>query len=326
MKPPPPALAFGLVGRFAVIGSEAGLREVIGTTQGEAALSARRRLREARRGGARRERSAHLYVNPATGVAAAPPAGARPARPATGGRQVNISLVAGAQLADARRRHAGRAGTRRRAALPDPEARAGARRSCRATPGWPWASATSPPTSPGDVAGAPARWAACSAVKVAERRSSLGTLLGRAARAARSHRAPTQPRRAATSGAGAARRASSPPAASVLELKGAVVISSTDAARSRAAVGEARRSPAPGRRSSHTCLDRRHRSSAGRAPAGRAAAARHRRRAGLPTAPKFVLGLGEASVRPPSHPPKRSPARPTRGGRRGARRRERSRA
>ncbi len=59
----PGGVAFGLVGRFAVIGSEAGLRAVIGATQGEPALSAAQGYSKLA-GSAPAEALAHLYVSP----------------------------------------------------------------------------------------------------------------------------------------------------------------------------------------------------------------------------------------------------------------------
>ena len=100
--------------------------------------------------------------------------------------------------------------------------------------------------------------------------------------------------------------------ASLLELKAAVVIASNDAARSRAAVGEARRAAAQGRRLGLAGDDSGHRSgdrrkdhglpvvldiAAGRDAAGNA---------------KFVLGVGEASVRTALDPPSTLSASPTR--------------
>src|SRR6185437_9670682 len=59
----PGGVAFGLVGRFAVIGTEDGLRAVIGTTQGEQALSAATGYSKLA-GSAPSGAIAHLYVSP----------------------------------------------------------------------------------------------------------------------------------------------------------------------------------------------------------------------------------------------------------------------
>jgi hypothetical protein len=82
-------LALGLVGRFAVIGSEEGLRQVIGATQGEPALASAggyRKLAAQAPSGA----LAHLYVNPTAAAAG----GASSLLGALGGeREANLSLI-----------------------------------------------------------------------------------------------------------------------------------------------------------------------------------------------------------------------------------------
>lgn len=91
-------VAFGLVDRFAVIGSEAGLRGVIETTHGGSALSATSaytRLLAA----APTDALAHLYSNPTAAVSGSSGAGASKEGAAglvgllAGTRQANISLV-----------------------------------------------------------------------------------------------------------------------------------------------------------------------------------------------------------------------------------------
>ena len=87
-------IAFGLVDRFAVIGSEAGLRGVIDTTQGEAALSAAGGYSKLL-GAAPSEAIGHLYVNPTSAQHTSSAATGLPAL-LSGGRQANVSLVASA--------------------------------------------------------------------------------------------------------------------------------------------------------------------------------------------------------------------------------------
>lgn len=88
-------VAFGLVDRFAVIGSESGLRSVIETTHGGGALantSAYAKLLAA----APSEALAHVYSNPASATNAA----AKQAGGATEGAAGVLSLLAGAQQAN----------------------------------------------------------------------------------------------------------------------------------------------------------------------------------------------------------------------------------
>jgi hypothetical protein len=65
----PGGVAFGLVGRFAVVGSEAGLRAVIGATQGEPALAGAQGYSKLA-GSAPGEAIAHLYVSPGAALPA----------------------------------------------------------------------------------------------------------------------------------------------------------------------------------------------------------------------------------------------------------------
>jgi len=93
-------IAFGVVHRFVVIGSESGLHSVVDTTLGGAALAQAagyaKLLAQAPSGAL-----AHIYSNPAAGGEAA--AGAKPSgmlELLAGARQANISLVAGASSLD----------------------------------------------------------------------------------------------------------------------------------------------------------------------------------------------------------------------------------
>jgi Protein of unknown function (DUF3352) len=85
-------LALGLVGRFAVIGSEAGLRGVIGATQGETALSAAAGYKKLT-AGAPAGAIGHLFVNPEAG-APAPGGDSGLLALLSGRREANISLLA----------------------------------------------------------------------------------------------------------------------------------------------------------------------------------------------------------------------------------------
>jgi hypothetical protein len=87
-------VAFGLVGSFAVIGSEAGLRAVIGATQGEAALSSASGYAQLA-SGAPSEAIAHVYVSPGAAVSHAGAGSTRSLLEALGGaRQTFVSLTA----------------------------------------------------------------------------------------------------------------------------------------------------------------------------------------------------------------------------------------
>jgi hypothetical protein len=95
----PSGIAFGLVDRFAVIGSDSGMRAVIETAHGGASLKAAAgygRLAAAAPAGA----LAHLYVNPIQAGAKQPRAGSGVIAALAGSRETNISLVAGASSLD----------------------------------------------------------------------------------------------------------------------------------------------------------------------------------------------------------------------------------
>ena len=289
-----------------MIGSEAGVRAVIDTTLGGAlarrSAAATRSCRAQRPGGA----LAHLYVEPAAARAS------RAARHGAGAaRRCSAARAPGERLA--RRRGRARcaldadtlAPARRRAGgllAPAPKAR---RRSAQ-LPGESWLAlglGNAGATLGADVAG-PARAARRSLAGASRRRPARGALsLGGAARR-RCSTPLERPRREhaagarATTPAGWARPGSSPPAPSLLELKAAVVIASNDAGRLAGRRRQARRAAAQRRatRSQPVTIP------------GTEAAVVGARCTGLPLSsyiaagrdstgrPKFVLGLGEASV------------------------------
>jgi hypothetical protein len=288
----PAHLALGLVGRFAVIGSEAGLRGVIGVTQGEAPLSGApgySKLTAAAPAGA----LARLYAKPAAGQSSE---ASGLVGLLTGGRQAEASLVASAgtvaldldTLPGGSETGAGLLGA-------DPQAAA----ALAALPGESWLGIGLGHVGanlPSDVAGLRALGSLLGAgSSEAGATLSLGSVLSAltaplailGARDARS-------RREFSSWMGSAGIFAA--GSSALELKAGVVISSSDAARSRAAVAAL----ASRLRSSGTAVSRRS------IPGSEAAASA--RLNGLPLEldiaagrgadgqAKFVLGLGEASV------------------------------
>ncbi len=282
-------LAFGLVGRFAVIGSDAGLHEVIDTTQGGTALSAAPGYAKLS-GAESAEALAHLYVNP--GTVAAKSGGGSVAGllgPLTGARQTYISLVLSATSITLDADTLAAPGTRTGLLSGDPEAA----QAFAALPGDSWLAlglGHLGTNLQGDVA-------ALKGVTslLGTEASSLGTLLagllapievmGADTARARSDFASWQQSLGIfASGAG------------LLDLKGAVVISSTNAVRSRLAVAKL-----------GAQLARRGDSISRASIPGTDAAVSARVR-GFPLAlyiaagrgsdggPKFVLGLGEASI------------------------------
>jgi hypothetical protein len=282
-------LAFGLVGRFAVIGSEAALHGVIDTTQGGGALAGDpgyAKLAAAAPGGA----LAHLYVNPGSVAAKAGAAGVSGLLgPLTGGRQANISLVptAGSLALDADT--LAEPGTRGGLLSADPEAS----QALASLPGDSWLALGLGHLSTNLQADVVALKGVTSLLGSGA--SSLGTLVeglltpievmgANTARARSDFASWQQSLGIFASGAG------------LLELKGGIVISSNDPARSRAAVAKlgaelARRgdsiSPVsiPGTEAAVSARVR------GFPLALDIAAGR-----GADGGAKFVLGLGEASV------------------------------
>ncbi len=285
-------VAFGLVGRFAVIGSEAALRAVIGVTQGESALSRTanyQKLTTAAPG----EAIGHLFVNPPSGGSAAPAAaGARLLALLGGGRPANLSIVPAAGSLTLDVDTIGQAGAPAGGLLaPDPEAA----KALGELPGTSWLAlglGHAGQNLPADVAGLNV----VGGLVTSEGSGpiSLGSLLGGLSKPLSILGAPTaSARRDYTSWMGSAGVFAA--GSSVLELKAGVVISSTDPARSRAAVaklGAALR--AKGNEVSHASIAGTEAALATRLPgvpleldvaAGQS-----------PSGPKFVLGLGEASV------------------------------
>ena len=286
-------VAFGLVGRFAVIGSETGLRAVIGTTQGEAALSAAggySKLTGAAPAGA----IGHLFLNPTAAKPAAAAGGGLPALLGAG-RQVNVSLLAsGSSLTvDVDSLAAGGGAGSGGLLTPDPEAA----QALSQLPGDSWLAlglGHAGTNLAADVAGLRAVGALLGGEGGAGT-LSLGSLLAGLTKPLGILGAPTAAAhrdfRSWMGSAGVFAAGSS-----VLELKAAVVISSNDAAASQAAVAKL------GVALRRAGVEVAHASIAGT----EAALAAHL--PGVPLqldvaagpgadGPKFVLGLGEASVK-----------------------------
>ncbi len=226
-------LAFGLVGRFAVIGSEAALHEVIDTSQGAGSLASAvgyARLIAAAPG----EALANLYVNP--GAFAGSPAAARASGllgALTGGREADISLLAAASSVTVDIDTLPSAGTTAGLFAPDPEAA----ETLAGLPGDSWLAVGLGHLATklqGDVA----TLKAITALLGSEgQSSSLGTLLEGLLTPVEIMGSPSA---AARSAFGGWQRSAGIFASGtgLLELKGAVVINSTSAARSKAAVAE----------------------------------------------------------------------------------------
>jgi hypothetical protein len=302
----PGGVAFGLVGRFAVIGSEAGLRAVIGATQGEPALSAAQGYSKLA-GSAPEEAIAHLYVSPGAALSAG--GTAKGLLEALGGaRATYASLTAGASsLRVDVDTLPGAGGARQGLLSADPQAA----EALSELPGESWlgigighAGST--------LGGTTAALSALSSLVGKEEGGglSIGALLGgltgplkvlgaETAAARRDYRSWMGPAGIFAAGS------------SVLELKAAVSISSTDAAASRAAVGKL-----------GAALQRSGDEVATVHVPG-TEAAMSVRLPGVPlelfvaagpssAGPKFVLALGEASVAAALSPPstlKEAPAR-----------------
>lgn len=280
-------LAFGLVGRFAVIGSDAGLRAVIDTTKGAGALAASAgygKLAASAPGGA----IAHLYVDPIGTAGSQPVSGLLGA--VTGGRQAYVSLLASAGALTLDADTLAGPGTGGGLLTPDPEAA----QALAALPGDSWLALGLGHLATGlqpDVAALKAL-----ASLLGNRASSLGTLLEGLLAPVEALGANTAqarsdfggwPRSAGIFASGAG----------LLELKGAIVITSGDQTRSRAAVAKL-----------GAVLAARGDTISNASIPGTEAALSARLR-GFPLAldiaagrgsdgtAKFVLGLGEASVR-----------------------------
>ena len=230
----PGGVAFGLVGRFAVIGTEDGLRAVIGTTQGEQALSAATGYSKLA-GSAPSGAIAHLYVSP--GAARSGSASSQGLLEALGGaRQTFASLTAasGSLRLDIDTLP-GATGARSGLLSADPQAA----QAFSELPGESWLGIGigHAGTSIAGTATALSALASLAGAEEAGGALSLGSLIGgltgplkilgaETAAARRDYRSWMGPAGIFAAGSG------------VLELKAAVSISSTDAARSRAAVGK----------------------------------------------------------------------------------------
>ncbi len=286
-------VAFGLVGRFAVIGSEAALREVIGATQGESALrsaSAYGKLAASAPSGA----IGHIYVNPqAAGALSGASAHAGLLALLGGERPANVSLLAssGSLALDVDTlAHAGTSGGLLSA---DPEST----QALSELPGDSWLAlglGHAASTLPADVAGLQALGGLLGGEESASAAISLGSLLGGITKPLSILAGPSARARAdyrSWMGSAAVFAAGS----SVLELKAAVVFSSKDPSRSRAAVGKlAAAMRAAGDEVAHASITGTEAAMAVRLPgvpleleiaAGPG-----------PHGSEFVLGLGEASV------------------------------
>ena len=286
----PGGVAFGLVGRFAVIGSEAGLRAVIGATQGEAALSAAPGYSKLA-GSAPSGAIAHLYVSP--GSASAEGGSTRALLEALGGARktyVSLTVASGSLRLDVDTLPEGNA--RRGVLSADPQAA----QALSELPAESWLG-IGVGHAGSSLSGVAAAIAALSSLTGKEEGGgpiSLGSLVAGltgplkvlgadTAAARRDYRSWMGPAGIFASGA------------SVLELHAAVSISSSDAARSRAAVGklgaalrsagdEVTRASIPG---TEAALSVR----LPGVPLGLYVAA-----GPSASGPKFVLALGEASV------------------------------
>jgi hypothetical protein len=291
-------LAFGLVRRFAVIGSEAGLRGVIDTTQGGTPLSSSGSYAKMT-GHAPPEALAHLYANP-TALPAERTGGSSILYTLTGRRPAYISLLANAGSLSLDIDTVATPGTTGGLLTPDPQAA----QALAQLPGESWLAVG-------------VGHAGRSLAADVEGLRGLGTLLGGEEAGASIGIASllkglTTPLQILGAPTAAARRDFTgwmgsagifAAGASLLELKAAVVIGSSDVARSRAAVaklGAALRARGEG---------------VSRVTIPGAETALAARISGLPVVldiaagrgsdgqPRFVLGLGEASVQAALAPP-----------------------
>ena len=228
-------VAFGLVGRFAVIGSEPGVRAVIGATQGEAKLAssgAYSKLASAAPSGA----LGHLYLNTGNGPAASSPGGGLLGVLGSG-RPLDVSLVASGGSLSVDIDSLARSGSSPGLLSADPEGSA----ALGELPGNSWLAiglGHAGTNLPADVAGLEAvgRLLGGSGEGAATT-LSLGSVLSGLIKPLSILAAPgAAAQRDYRSWMGSAGVFAS--GSSILELQGAVVISSKDPARSRAAVGK----------------------------------------------------------------------------------------
>ncbi len=285
----PGGVAFGLVGRFAVIGSEAGLRGVIGATQGEAALSSAPGYAKLS-ASAPSEAIAHLYVNPAAGTPNAHGSGQSLLEAIAGSHPTYaaLTLASSSLRLDVDSLAGGATGLLSH----DPQAA----QALSELPGESWL-ALGIGHAGTHLAGAAAALSGLSLLTGSESAGgtlSLGGLLGGL----------TQPLRILGARTPAARRDFASwmgPAgifaagSGVLELRAGVVISSTDAARSRAAVAKlGAQLRAAGNQVSNATIPGTDAAIAVRLPG--LPLILNVASGSSPSGPKFVLGLGEASV------------------------------
>jgi len=302
-------VAFGLVGRFAVIGSEPALRAVVGATQGEAALAssgAYSKLAAAAPSAA----IGRLYVNAENGPAKTSGAGGLLAILGSG-RPLDVSLTATGRSLSVDVDSLARSGSAPGLLSADPEGAA----ALGELPGSSWLAiglGHAGANLPADVAGLKAMGGLLGgASEGAASTLSLGSVLSGLTKPLSILAAPSAAaQRDYRSWMGSAGIFAS--GASILELQGAVAIASKDAARSRAAVAKL------GAALRHAGVQVAHASIAG------SEAAIGARLPGLPleldvaagpgpSGPKFVLGLGPASVQAALAPSETLASAPSRG-------------
>ncbi len=299
-------VAFGLVKSFAVIGSEAGVRAVIGATQGEPALASAAGYSKLA-GSAPTTAIGHLYLNPLAGHSSGGGQGGRSGAAVTtpgtgvagvasllaGGRQTDVSLLAGSSSVSLVLDSLAAPGTAPGLLAYDPESA----QALGLLPGDSWLAlglghAGSKLSADAGALGTLASLAGGSSSSAGP--ISIGSLLGGLLKPLQILGAPNAAaRRDYTSWMTSAGIFAA--GSSVLELKAGLVFSSNDAARSRAAVGRlASALKAAGDEVGHASV------------AGTDVAATVRL-PGVPlqlviaagpgaAGPEFVLGLGEASV------------------------------
>ena len=294
----PGGVAFGLVKSFAVIGSEAGLRAVIGVTQGEAALASASGYSKLA-GSAPTGAIAHLYLSPGSARGGASKglldaiAGGRPAG------QTYASLVAASgslqlDIDTLPQPNAPRDGGQASGGLLGYDPRAA--QALSELPGESWLGIGIGHAGSG-LAATAAGLSALSSLGGSEQEAgtlSLGALVKGLTGPLKVLGADTPAaRRDYTSWMGSAGIFAA--GSSVLDLRAAVVISSTDASRSRAAVGKlAKQLRAAGYEASKATIPGTEAAIAIRLP-GVPLIAYVAAGAGA-NGPKFVLGLGEPSV------------------------------
>ncbi len=289
----PGGVAFGLVGSFAVIGSEAGLRAVIGVTQGEAALASAAAYAKLA-GSAPSGAIAHLYLSPGSGRAGT--GASKGLLQAIGGSgQTYASLVAAAgslQLDIDTLPQPGGGEASGGLLRYDPQAA----QALSELPGESWL-AIGIGHAGSSLAGTAAGLSALSSLAGKESEAgalSLGSLVSGLTGPLRVLGADTPAARrdyASWMGSAGIFAAGS----GVLDLRAAVVISSTDQSRSRAAVGKlAKQLRTAGYEVSKATIPGTEAAAAVRLPGVPLIV--YVAAGSSPSGPKFVLGLGEPSV------------------------------